>query len=193
MTVEEALQTLQGDPRNGDAWEVVVLTVYQPLVAYVASLLLSFRIAPETSADDIVHDVLLSFYEIWPKSGAVINTQAALTAYLRTSCRNRLVDKYRRAQHAQQFLDFLSIRYSEAFHDSKPYDSIFLNEIIEKLPEECGSLMREFVTTDMSPAEIADKLGVPPSRFWSRWYRCIGRAKNIFVDIMKTKEGSARL
>lgn len=193
MIVEEALETLQQDPQNSAAWEVIVLSVYQPLVAYVASLLISFRVAPETSAPDVVHDVLLSFYERWSMGGMPFKSEAALAAYFKKSCRNRLVDKYRHDQHAQQFLDFLNVRFSTAFHDSKPHESIFINEIINMLPDECGSLMKEFVYNDLSAAEIAEKLGESPRKLRSRWYRCIAKAKLIFADILKKEEDSARL
>lgn len=193
MTTEEALKTLKADPQNGTAWEVVVLAVYQHQVAYVASLLLTFRVGPAISAPDVVHDVLISFYETWPKTTAVIETEAALNAYLRKSCRNLLVDKTRRNRPAKQLLDFLSVRFSNAFHDSKPDDSIFLNELIDKLPGECGSLMREFVRSDLSPAEIAEKQGVSARKFWSRWYRCIETAKRVYAEILRKKEESDRL
>ena len=77
MSVDEALQSLRANPGDTTAWEVIVLEVYQPLLAYVASLLFGFRIsASGDSAHDVVHDVLLSFYERWPKSSAVIRSEA---------------------------------------------------------------------------------------------------------------------
>src|ERR1041384_6052670 len=123
MIVEDALQTLRADPRNADAWEAVVLAVYKPLLAYVASLLLNFRIAPANSAHDIVHDVLLSFYERWPTSTAIIESKEALTPSLRRSCRNLLIDKYRHEHPAEQFLHFWSIKFRGAFHESDPYST----------------------------------------------------------------------
>jgi RNA polymerase sigma factor (sigma-70 family) len=193
MIIEEALQTLREDPTSPDAWESVVLEVYQPLLAYVASLLFSFRIAAaEDSAHDIVHDVLIAFYDRWPKSNAIIKSGAALTAYLRTSCRNLLIDRYRHEQHAEQFVDFLSLKFKDAFQESDPYTSILLGEIVEMLPPDCASLIKEFINQSLSPAEIAEKMGIPPATFYSRWYRCIARAKVIFSESMKKKGGDKR-
>lgn len=193
MIVEEALQTLRKDPRNAAAWESVVLEVYQPLLAYVASLLFSFRITSAgDSAHDIVHEVLISFYDRWPKSKAIIDSSSALTAYLRTSCRNLLVDRYRHEQHAEQFVDFLTLRFKDAFQESDPYTSILLGEIIEMLPPDCASLLKEFVSHDLSPAEIAEKIGIPTATFYSRWYRCINRAKTIFSRNVEKKGSNKR-
>lgn len=180
MTVDEALLTLRRKTRDAAAWEVVALDVYQPLLAYVATLLLLFKVAHGETAHDIVHEVLLNFYERWPRSKAEIETSQALHAYLRTSCRNLLVDRYRRERHAEQMVNFLSLKFSSAFQDASDiYKSIFLDEIIRKLPAECAQLFRIYVTEDLSPAEIADRVNASPSTFYSRWYRCLQKAKDI--------------
>lgn len=189
MSIEEALQSLRKYPSNTAAWETVVLAVYQPLLVYVASLLFGFRVAMAgDSAHDIVHDVLLTFYERWPQSQAVITSETALNAYLKRSCRNLLIDRYRREQHAAQFVDFLTLKFKDAFQDRDPYSSVLLKEIIEKMEPDCAVLLKKFITEDLSPAEIADSIGVPPATFYSRWYRCIHKAQMVFSENAKKKE-----
>ncbi len=182
MTVEEALTTLRTAPKDAKAWEAIATDVYQPLLAYVASLLLTFQIGAAETADDIVHQVLLSFYEHLGTGRININSQADLHKYLRVSSRNLLVDRYRRERHAQALVDFLVLRFGTAFQsETHIYRSIFLDEIIAMLPEECAALFKQYVLEDLSPAEIADRIGVPPATFYSRWYRCITRIREILV------------
>jgi RNA polymerase sigma factor (sigma-70 family) len=182
QTVEEALSALSTNARNAEAWEIIASDVYKPLLAYVASLLLTFRVAAGETAHDIVQQVLLTFYEHLTKSSLDIKSAKALHSYLRTSCRNLLIDKYRHQRHAEQFVDFLALKFSKAFQDeSSLYKTIFLDEIIQKLPPDCGSLFRQYVSEDLSPAEIADRVGASPATFYSRWYRCIQKAKEVFL------------
>ncbi|MBV9209918.1 MAG: sigma-70 family RNA polymerase sigma factor [Acidobacteria bacterium] len=159
------------------------MSVYDPLVAYVASLLLTFRISAADSAQDIVHETLLTFYERWTKNTAEIYTEAALRAYLRASCRNLLIDRYRREKNAERLVDYLSLKFSHAFQDnSELYRSIFLDEILTMMPPDCASLLREYVTEEISPAEIAERLGESPSKFYAKWYRCLQKAKKIYLQ-----------
>jgi RNA polymerase sigma factor (sigma-70 family) len=182
MTVQEALRTLRARPGDEAARQTITLNVYEILLAYVASLLLTFRIAPGETARDIVHDVLLAFYERWPRSKANLSSESALQAYLRTSCRHILIDKYRHERKGEELVDFLSLKFSSAFTgESDLYRSIFLKEIIEKLPAECAALFEQYVNEDLSPAEIADRLNDSPSKFYSRWYRCIQKTKELFL------------
>jgi RNA polymerase sigma factor (sigma-70 family) len=182
MTVEKALQSLQSNPRDTHAWELVANEVYQPLLAYVASLLLTFNVAPGETSHDIVHEVLLAFYERWPKSRANITSATALHAYLRTSCRNLLIDRYRRQRNAEQLIDFLTLTFERAFqNESNLYKSIFLEEIINLLSPECALLFRKYITEGLSPAEVADSLGASPDTFYSRWRRCLQKAKIIYL------------
>lgn len=183
MTTNEALVSLRADPRDMDAWESIVQEVYQPLLAYAASLLLTFRVSPGETAYDIVQDVLLNFYERWPTSKAVIASERALHGYLRASCRNLIIDRYRHQHHAQPLLDFLNLKFSHAFKDENSlYSSIFLNEIIGMLHQNCASLLKQYVEDDLSPAEIADRMGKSPATFYSRWRRCIQQVKKIIMQ-----------
>jgi RNA polymerase sigma factor (sigma-70 family) len=182
MTVNDALRILRKQPKDAFAWEIIAYEVYQPLLAYVASLLLTFKISPSETADDIVHDVLLKFYEYWPKSNTQITNAGALHVYLRASCRNRLIDRYRKEKNAQPLLDFLELRFSHAFQgESEIYRSIFLGELASLMPDECAALFKRFVLEDLSPAEIADNVGEAAAKFNSRWYRCIKRAKELLL------------
>ena len=54
MRVEDALVRFHADPEDSDAWETIVMSVYDVLLLNVASLLLSFRAATTESAADIV-------------------------------------------------------------------------------------------------------------------------------------------
>ena len=183
MTVEDALKTLHKEPWNAAAWEVIASSQYHPLLAYVASLLVTFKVAPGETANDIVQDVFLRFYERWPKIAYKTASLSDLRAYLRTSCRNLLVDRFRHQRNVDQFVDFLDLNFSRAFQgESDLYRSIFLDEIIKKLPGPCAELFKQYVSEDLSPAEIADRLGEPPATFYSRWYRCIQKSKEIFLQ-----------
>lgn len=183
MTPEEALEILRTGSKDPFAWEVIVSDVYQPLLAYVASILLTFRINPSETAPDIVHEVIINWYQRRHVSKLQdITSISSLSAYLRASCRNLIIDKYRHERNAQQLKNFLSLKFSSVFPDeSDIYRSLFMNEIINKMPEKCAKLFKIYVTEDLSPAEIADRLGESPSKFNSRWYRCIEHAKELFM------------
>jgi|GEM_PF-1585559 len=182
ITTEEALRTLRENPQDTAARQVLILAVYDHLLAYVASLLLTFRVAPGETARDIVHDVLLSFFVRWPASKIEFKTESSLQAYLRTSCRNLLIDKYRHERHGDDLVDFLSLKFDSAFeNESDLYRSIFIREIIAMLPEECATLFNQYVKEDLSPAEIADRLNASPAKFYSRWRRCIQKTKEILL------------
>jgi RNA polymerase sigma factor (sigma-70 family) len=181
MTAEEALRVLSANASDADAWDALAMEVYQPLVAYVASLLLTFRVAPGDSAHDIVHDVLLGFYHGFSKSRATITSGRALRSYLRVSCRNLLIDRYRRERKARHLLDFLELRFSRAFEDDRElFRSMFLNEVIDMVSTECRCLFNHYVTDDLSLAEIAERLDLPAATFYNKWYGCIQKARYSF-------------
>lgn len=181
MTADQALTKLKKDPQNQDAWAVIFGVIYDPLIAYVVPVLLSFRVEPGETANDVVHDVLLNFYRRWNSGMSNISSLAELQAYLRRSCRNLLIDHYRQQRNAEQMINFLTLSFSSAFgSQADAYRSIFVQEIISLLPSECAALLRRYVETDLTPAEMADLEGAPPNTFYSRWYRCINRAKDIF-------------
>lgn len=183
MTVEQALQSLRKKPQNAEAWEVIAVDAYQPLLAYVASLLLTFRIKPGESAHDIVHNVLLTFYQRWPRSKTEIANAEGLHAYLRASCRNLLVDRYRKERNIEQLDKFLNERFPQVFETSdESFRSIFLQDIINKTPSDCTKLFRLYVVEELTPAEIADRLNISPSAFYSRWHRCIQKAQEIILQ-----------
>lgn len=189
MTADDALQTLRKDPESAEAWAALAIHLYNPLVAYVASLLLTFEAGPGETANDIAHDVLLAFYQRWPRVSSEISTVAALKAYLRTSCRNLLVDRYRHEKRAEQLIRFLSVRFRDVFAgEENTYSKLLLNEIRSLLPRDCAALISGFVERDLSPAEMAEAEGASPAAFYSRWYRCLQRAREVLV----TKKGLPR-
>jgi RNA polymerase sigma factor (sigma-70 family) len=182
MSIEEALTSLRANPTERNAWEVIVSYVYKPLISYVASLLVTFRVAPGETAYDIVHDVLLTFQERWLHSTTSIGSEAALLAYLKTSCKNLLIDRYRHQRHADQFVDYLTLNFTNAFPTQQElYRTIFLKEIIELLPKECALLLQTYVLEELTPAEMAEREGANPATFYSRWYRCLEKAHSIFL------------
>jgi RNA polymerase sigma factor (sigma-70 family) len=183
MSFPEVLATFHGNPSDSAAWERIVESVYNPLLSYVASLLVTFRAAPGETAYDIVHDVLLSFQQRWPQSGNRIDSEASLHRYLKQSCKNLLIDRYRHQKTAEQLMDYLALNFSNAFPAQRDlYRSIFLREIVNLLPENCASLLRTYIEEDLTPAEMAEREGVAAAAFYSRWYRCLEKASVIFLQ-----------
>jgi DNA-directed RNA polymerase specialized sigma24 family protein len=79
-------------------------------------------------------------------------------------------------------IDFLALKFSGVSAETPDADRhILTEEIIASLPSECAALFRRFVTEDISPAEIADEVGAPAATFYSRWRRCLGKAREIFM------------
>jgi RNA polymerase sigma factor (sigma-70 family) len=183
MNVTEALAALRRNPADPGAWEFIVTLVYKPMIGYVGSLLLTFRVAPGETAYDIVHDVLLTFQKRWPQSTTTIDSEATLLAYFKSSCKNLLIDRYRHERKGEELVDYLTLSFANAFPSQQDvYRAIFLGEIIDMLPKECASLLTSYVTEQLTPAEMAEREGVSPATFYSRWYRCLQRAQNIFLQ-----------
>jgi len=181
MNVEEALVIFRANPRDREAWEGIATGVYEPLLLHVASLLVGFRVAAGETAADVVHAVLLNFLSRAPN--VELKSADDLLRYLRRSCRNLLIDKYRHEKNSEQLLNYLSLRFGNAFpSETELYRSIFLSEIIDLLPKNCGEMLRLYVTEELSPAEMAEREGASPSAFYSRWSRCIQKAKEIFLQ-----------
>ena len=182
MTVEDALVRFRANPDDAEAWETIVTSVYDVLLLNVASLLVSFRAATTESAADIVHGVLLTFHDRWPKSDVELKSSEDLLRYLRRSCRNLLIDRYRHEKNSQQLINYLSLRFSSAFAgEADLYRSIFVKEIINLLPEPCASMLKTYITEELTPAEMAEREGASPAAFSSRWYRCLEKAQQIIL------------
>jgi RNA polymerase sigma factor (sigma-70 family) len=183
MTMDQAILALRKDARNPRAWEILAREVHPQLLAYVSSLLMTFQVGAAETSEDFVQEALLHFYARWPLIRSNVGSAAALQAYLRKTCRNLLVDRYRQERRAESFVRFLELRFQDAFHpEAELYRGIFLKEIVQSLPAECAALIREYVESDLSPAEIAEKQNASPSAFYSRWYRCIQKARETFVQ-----------
>ena len=179
MTIEEALANLRLDPHDSTAWDVIMMRTYKPLIAYVASSLLTFHIRPD-EASDIVHDVLLAFQTRWPHLRASIQDEGALLAYLKRSCQNLLVDKYRRQQNAAKLVEYFTLNFDSAFPAHRElYRSIFVSQIILRLPKKCAEMLRVFVNEGLTAAEMAEREGASAATFYSRWTRCLKKAKEI--------------
>lgn len=180
MTVDEALAALRRDRNNEQAWASFYRQMYRPLLTYVKSLLATFSLPSGDDAHDVVHNALTAFWERWPHIKDTVTTAAAASGYLRKTCRNLMVDEYRRRANASPLMDFLTFQFRSAFaKEPDLYRGIFLREIISRLPAKCSALLRTYAEEDLSPAEIADREGASAPAFYARWYRCIQKAKKI--------------
>lgn len=180
MSPDEAFRRIKRNRRDSDALATFYLHMREHLLAYVSGLLLTFRVGGGEQAADVVHDALLAFLERWPDSIGVVPSLQAAEAYMRRSCRNLLVDRYRRDKTAQSFLNFVSVRFSQAFDgEQEVYRKLFVEKIISLVPGPCAELLRIYVEEDVTPAELADRGGQPTATFYSRWYRCIAKIKSL--------------
>jgi len=178
VTADAAIVRLREHPRDTQAWEVVYRSVQKVLLAYVSSLILTFRVGSSEEAEDLVHEVLIAFFERWPVIREKIEGFEGTLWYLKRSCRNLLVDRYRHSRSADQMIDYLSVQFSTAFgSEAALYRGLFINEILDALPKECRNLLRRYIEEDLSPADLADEEGASHAAFYSRWYRCIQRAR----------------
>ena len=189
MTLEEAFDTLK--KRNDDeAWQVFYTKASQPLLAYVSALLVTFHLDAGETTQDIVHDVMLAFLKKWPKLKKELDTAGSTIAYMKTSCRNLLVDRYRHGRSAEALLTFLSSRYSKSFgSNADTLRPILLEQIIGLLQTDCASLLRTYISQDLTPAEIAEKQGHSAAALYSRWYRCLQKARDAMMHNPKAFKG----
>lgn len=183
MTLDEAVRTIRRQQKDKGAWEEFYLQIFPKLRVYVASLFSTFRVDPASSVEDVVHEALVTFLNRWSELKDKIDSGQTAVAYLKASCRNRLVDQYRHHRSATQLMDFLTLRFREAYEtETGIHKSLFLKEIITLLPLECGQLLTEYVADDLTLAEIAEKKDIEPAALYARWYRCIQRAKEVLLQ-----------
>ena len=183
MTLDEAVRRLCRGKPDKAAWESFYLELYPVLRNYVVSLLASFQVDPGSTAEDVVQEAMVSFLDRWPHLRDKIDSGRSALAYLKASCRNKLVDQYRHQQSAAQLLDFLTLKFRDAFEtQTETHKSLFLREIIKLLPLECARLLSRYVTEDLSLAEIAEREETAPAALYARWYRCIERAREIVLQ-----------
>jgi DNA-directed RNA polymerase specialized sigma24 family protein len=182
MSPDDAIARLRREPNDAAAWEIIYTFTHGRLVAYVSSLLFTFNLGANEAAPDIVHDVVCAFWERWPSIKSTISDSSAAYSYMKTMSRNMLVDRYRHDQSARPLLDFLTLQFGQAPDPQKAVvHEILVKEVIDRLPAGCGSLLKSFVDTGLSLAEMADRDGASPSAFYSRWYRCIDRARELLL------------
>ncbi len=180
MTLEEAFEKALRNGADQDAWEVLYEYFQPRLLAYVSSLLITFSIYDADSARDIVHEAILALVYQWKRTR--FESVKSVEGYLRVTCRHMLIDQYRHRQVADQFIAFLDTHFSGVFGgDVQLYRSIFLDQILLGLGPECQALLKTFVVEDLSPAEIAEREGASPAKFYTRWYRCIQKAKQVLA------------
>jgi DNA-directed RNA polymerase specialized sigma24 family protein len=185
MTADQAIARLHRKPNDPDAWELIYTYMQGRLHGYVTSLVYTFDSGPIESSRDIVHDVLTKFWTRWAKIKSTIPDASAAYAYLKISCRNTLVDRYRHDQSARALFDFLSLTYDQVKPDSV-IRGLLVEEIIDRVGGECQTLLRSYVADGLTLAEMADHAGALPQAFYSRWYRCLERARDV-VDTKRPK------
>lgn len=177
MTLEEAFDLLKMED-DESAWRFFFLSASRQLLTYVARLLVSFRLEAGETGQDIVNEVLLSFLEQWPKLKKELRNVGSALAYLKASSRNLLVDRYRHRQTAQALISFLSSRYTESFGSSaEVLRPILIEQVLRGLPRDCASLLGKYIAEDLTPAEIAEEQGLSAATVYSRWYRCLQKAR----------------
>src|ERR1041384_1177112 len=108
MTLDEAVTALRRNKADKAAWETFYLEVYPVVRIYIVSLLRTFQVDPGSTAEDVVHEALVSFLERWPELKGRTDSGSAALAYLKASSRNGLIDRYRHQRSAAQLLDFLT-------------------------------------------------------------------------------------
>ena len=121
---------------------------------------------------------MLAFLKKWPGLKKELSSVGSAVAYMKSSCRNLLVDRYRHGRSAQALLTFLSSRYSQSFGNSaEALRLILLEQVIGLLQTDCASLLRTYISQDLTPAEIAEREGASAAALYSRWYRCLQKAR----------------
>jgi DNA-directed RNA polymerase specialized sigma24 family protein len=178
MTPENAIALLQRRPNDEEAWASIYTYMQERLSNYVTSLVCSFNSGPQELPRDLVHDALTGFWRRWPDIKQSIPNLTAAYTYLKTSCRNSLVDKYRHDRSAQPLLDFLTLKFSQVQPNSI-VRSLLVQEVIAGVGGECGALLRGYVESGLSLAEMADREGSVAAAFYSRWYRCLEKARDL--------------
>jgi DNA-directed RNA polymerase specialized sigma24 family protein len=178
MNAEQAIGQLHEKSNDPSAWEIVYKHMHIRLSAYVASLLVTFNLSARDSATDVVHESLCKFWEKWPDIQTHIPDLAAAEKYLKAISRHALIDRYRSERSAKPLIEFLTLRYSE-IHENDLMARVLVDQLSTQLPAECGALFRTYTKLDLSLAELAIHEGLSPSAFYSRWYRCIKRAREL--------------
>jgi DNA-directed RNA polymerase specialized sigma24 family protein len=185
MTGDQAVARLHKRPGDPEAWECIYTLMQSRLHTYVASLIWTFESGPKESPRDVVHEALTKFWGRWKEIKKNIRDESAAYTYLKASCRNSLIDKYRHDRSAQPLLDFLGLTFSHTPEDSM-VRRLLMQEVITAVAGECGELLRSYVEDGLSLAEMADREGALPSAFYSRWYRCLEKALE-WVETKKPK------
>jgi RNA polymerase sigma factor (sigma-70 family) len=181
QALEKSLEILVDNPKDASAWEALALNVYKSLLAYVASLILTFRVGPSETAEDIVQEAMFRFYNQWQQGRLKLDSGESVQRYLRSICRNLLIDKYRRERKATQLIDYLEFKFSSAFgQESEVFRSLFLKEVISRLSPDCAAIFTDYVEENVSLAELADRRGEEAGTFYTKWYTCLKSAKKIY-------------
>ncbi len=183
MDIETSITKFKEKPAESEAWDAIVSWAYKPLLAYVAVLLVDFKLDPSLTANDVVHDVLLKFLERPDRIPRDLKSSGQIISYLKHSCKNHLIDKYRHIQTARQFVNYLGLTFDEAFPAHNDFfRHIFIKEIIEQMGGECGELLQQYITQDATLADMAESRGWTAPSFNAKWYRCLEKAKKIFSE-----------
>ncbi|WP_316793007.1 RNA polymerase sigma-70 factor [Pedobacter frigoris] len=141
------------------------------------------RVRDTQSAEDIVHDVLVS---LWNNSATAVVDN--LSAYLATATKYMIFHlmkrekKFSHEEHAMEHAELMMDQ--EDIEDRLHYKRLLemLNEEVEKLPEKCRLVFKYSRNEHMSNKEIAEKMDISTSTVENQMNKALstlrGKVKN---------------
>ncbi|WP_164122837.1 RNA polymerase sigma-70 factor [Sphingobacterium sp. xlx-130] len=130
---------------------------FYPLLFLFAKRLMN----DEAASDEIVQDV---FVKLWQGKHS-FQTVASLKAFLYISTKNGCLNYIKKSQNREKYEEYY-VKLSEG--DEQPVlNQIIRSEVwsnlscaIDKLPDQCGKIIRMLFEEDLKPKEIAEKLNL---------------------------------
>jgi RNA polymerase sigma-70 factor (ECF subfamily) len=151
-------------------WEVLFAMAYK-------------RLRDVQSAEDVVHDVLVSLWHNREKA-SITN----LKAYLATAVKYTIFAHFKREQR--------DYAYQQVTHMNSPEDNIdletslhykrildLLKDEVENLPEKCRLIFKYSREDHMTVKDIAQMLSLSPSTIENQLNKAIGRLRNTLKNI----------
>ncbi len=145
--------------KDGDreAWEQLVELYYNPLFAFILSM-----VKNEATAEELVQDI---FVNIWTKREK-IDITISLKAYLFRASRNHTLNYLKRRnfeQNYQRNLASTSVSYNYETEKTVHFNELQqkLEKAIESLPESCREIFKLSRFEELTYKEIAETLDIP--------------------------------
>lgn len=177
----ESYKDLLADIVKGDelAFSKLYSFFYPSLFKFVVS-----KIAVQSSAEDILHDLFLS---VWMNRSKMTEIDS-IPAYLYSSCRYLIIDYIRKSSvwNTHQDLADLDIGYQEAPLEDRLYFRYLLdmvNDEIENLPERCKEIFKLSREELKSNKEIAETLGISESTVENQINKALKRIRFLTRDL----------